>query len=124
MISQIEFRIVDTAIVAGPATVAALATAIVPATVIGTMETITTADIRTIVSIMIAIKAIAAATKIIVTSDHGIKAIGMCRVSILSIGCAGIIIIIEVISMCVCAWVRCSVSVDPTPRTSALKHLN
>lgn len=79
---QIEFRIVDTATAAVPAI------AIVPVSliVIDTMETITTVDIQMIESTMIGIKAIAAATKIIVTSDQWIKAIGMCPLSIHAIG--------------------------------------
>lgn len=86
---QIEWRTEDTA------TAGARDTAIGQAIVIATMETITTADIQTIESIMIAIKAIAAvesaasavaATRTIATSDHGTKAIGMCPISIFSIG--------------------------------------
>lgn len=68
-----------------------LATTTDPVIVIVTMETITTADIQMIESIMIGHKGIAAvlvppeapvATKTIATSDHGIKAIGMCPHSI------------------------------------------
>lgn len=78
-------------------------TAIVPPIVIDTMATIMTADIQTIDTTMIAIKVFAAAaTTTIVTSDHGIKAIGMCPISIHSIGCVGTIIFIGLISVRVC----------------------